>query len=101
MRAKKVYELTKKIPQGRVTSYGEIAEALGGKKYSRAVGRILNKNFSPEVPCHRVVRADGKVGGFNKGKEKKIKMLKKEGLEFKEDKIVSLEKVLFRFQQNF
>jgi methylated-DNA-[protein]-cysteine S-methyltransferase len=97
--AKKVYFLTKKIPKGRVTIYGEIARVLGSKKkYSRAVGRILNKNMNPEVPCHRVVYSNGNVGGFRGGVKKKIEILKGERIKInKEGKILNFQEVLFRF----
>ena len=93
-----IYALAKKIPRGKVTTYGELARLLGGRKYSRKVGSILNKNSNPEVPCHRVVYSDGKVGGFRRGQQEKIKILREEGLEIKGEKIVNFEKVLFRFQ---
>ncbi len=93
----KVYELTKKIPEGRVSTYKEIAEKLGVKAY-RAVGNALNKNLhAPIVPCHRVVSSNGGIGGFASGPENKIKMLAKEGVKVKDNKIVEFEKKLFRF----
>ncbi len=74
--SEKCYELLKKVPKGKITTYKEIARALKTKAY-RAVGNAMNKNpYSPKVPCHRVVKSDGKVGGFALGKRKKILMLK-------------------------
>lgn len=97
--ADKVYELTKKIPEGKVTTYKEIANALGTKAY-QAVGSALNKNpFAPVVPCHRVVNDSGKIGGFASGINNKIKILAKEGIEVKDNKIVGFEEKLFRFKQ--
>ncbi|RLG10170.1 cysteine methyltransferase [Candidatus Pacearchaeota archaeon] len=96
---KKVYMLTKKIPRGKVTTYGEIAKVLGGIKYSRAVGKILNKNFDRHVPCHRVVCFNGKVGGFRKGIQRKIKILKKEGIKIRNGKVLNFDKVLFKFSK--
>ena len=76
----KVYELCSKVPKGKVTTYKAISEAMGTKAY-RAVGRALNKNpYAPKVPCHRVVKSNGKVGGFAYGIVKKMDMLKKEGV---------------------
>lgn len=76
---KKVLELTKKIPKGKVATYGLLAKRLGDVYLSRAVGNVLNKNpFPIIVPCHRVVRSDGFVGGFAKGTEAKVKLLKEE-----------------------
>ncbi len=51
----------------------------GNPKASRAVGNILNKNYDKTIPCHRVIRSDGKTGGYNRGSKNKIKILKKEG----------------------
>lgn len=97
MNFEKVYSLTKKIPKGKVTTYGELAKkAFGNKKYSRVVGWILNKNSNPEVPCYRVVYSDGKIGGYRKGIKKKIETLKKEGLKIKSGKIINFEKALFK-----
>ena len=89
-----VYKLTGKIPKGKVSTYKIIAEKLGTKAY-RAVGNTLNKNRNKEVPCHRVIKMDGSVGGFAKGTKTKIKMLKKEGVEIKNNKIEK--KFIFSF----
>ena len=75
---KQVYEAVKKIPKGKTKTYKEIAQAAGKPKAWRAVGNILNKNFNPKIPCHRVIRSDGKIGGYNRGVNKKIGLLKKE-----------------------
>lgn len=74
----KVLAVVKKIPKGRVLSYKEVTKLAGKPKAFRAVGNILNKNFDASIPCHRVVRSDGKLGGYNRGIEKKLKLLKKE-----------------------
>lgn len=75
----KVYDVVKKIPKGKVLTYKEVALRAGNSKAFRAVGNILNKNYDPEIPCHRVVRSDGKSGGYNRGEEQKKKILLKEG----------------------
>lgn len=75
----KVYEVVSKIPKGEVLTYKQVAKKAGNRKASRAVGSILHKNFNPNIPCHRVIRSDGKLGGYNKGDKNKIKILKKEG----------------------
>lgn len=94
---KKVYETVKKIPAGRVSTYSAVAHALNSRAY-RAVGTAMNKNpFAPVVPCHRIVKADGTVGGFATGTEKKTEMLRKEGIEIRNGKIVDFDKVLFGF----
>lgn len=98
MFADRVYETLREVPKGRVTTYKEIARALKTGAY-RAVGTALKNNpFAPEVPCHRVVKSDGSIGGFMgklKGEniEKKIKMLKEEGIEFVGNRVVNFEKV--------
>ena len=76
---KKVYEIVKKIPRGEVLTYKQVAVKLGNAKLARAVGNALNKNRDPKVPCHRVIRSDGKIGGYRKGTNKKALLLKKEG----------------------
>jgi methylated-DNA-[protein]-cysteine S-methyltransferase len=77
----KVWALTARVPKGRVTTYGELARALGTRAY-RAVGNAMNKNpYAPGVPCHRVVGSDGSLTGFAAGLEKKRKMLIEEGVE--------------------
>ncbi len=76
---KKIFDIVKKIPEGTVLTYKQVAEMAGRPKAFRAVGNALNKNHNPEIPCHRVIRSDGKTGGYNRGSEEKIKILKKEG----------------------
>ena len=98
----KVWKLMERIPQGRVTTYGLIAKKLNTRAY-RAVGNACRKNpYAPRVPCHRVVRSDGTVGGFGgktSGKtiEEKIRMLRREGVEIRDGRIVDFKQVLFRF----
>ncbi len=83
-----VYALSKQIPKGKVTTYKALAEAAGNPKAARAVGRILNKNKNLIIiPCHRVIRSDRSVGGYAAGIEKKIKLLRKEGVEIKNEKV--------------
>lgn len=124
---KKVYQLVKKVPKGKVTTYKQIAQALHCRAY-QAVGQALRKNpyaftlhrtlavnqacarswcsgagpYAPLVPCHRVVKSNGSIGGFagkTSGKEikRKIRMLKKEGIEFKNNKIRNFNKILFQY----
>ncbi len=75
----KVREVVRKIPSGRVLTYKEVAKKAGNEKAVRAVGNILSKNFDPDIPCHRVIRSDGGMGGYNRGVQNKVKILKKEG----------------------
>lgn len=75
----KVYNIVKKIPKGKVLTYKEVAEKIGNPKSYRAVGNALSKNQDKSIPCHRVIRSDGKIGGYNKGALQKKKLLKEEG----------------------
>lgn len=77
---KKVYDAVKLIPKGQVRTYKEIADMTGSSFAFRAVGSALNKNMDPSVPCHRVIRSDGKVGGFRDGSDVKLRLLQKEGV---------------------
>ncbi len=95
---KQAYKTSKGIPRGKVSTYLEIAKAIGRPKSARAVGNALNKNpFSSQVPCHRVVKSNGRVGGFASGVRKKIKMLEKEGIRIENGKVVNFKKVLHKF----
>ncbi len=74
-----VYKIVANIPKGEVLTYKQVAEKAGNFRACRAVGNILNKNYDSNIPCHRVVRSDGKIGGYNRGRNKKIEILKREG----------------------
>lgn len=77
----RVFQIVKKIPPERVLTYKDVAKLAGKPRAWRAVGNILNKNpYLKRIPCHRVIRSDGKVGGYKKGIKKKIALLKKEGI---------------------
>ena len=75
----KVYEIVAKIPYGKTLTYKEVAIRAGRPLACRAVGNILNKNYNPKIPCHRVIRSDGKIGDYNRGMKMKRELLKKEG----------------------
>ena len=93
----KVWQLCSKVPKGKVTTYKQIAAAMNTKAY-RAVGNALNKNpNSPVVPCHRVVGSNGDLVGFANGLAMKARMLRKEGIKVKSNKIVDFDKVLHMF----
>ena len=93
----KVWALLKSIPRGKVASYKEIAKALNTKAY-RAVGNACGRNpYAPIVPCHRVVNSSGSLGGFSGDINHKIKLLEKEGVNVKNNRIVDFDKILFRF----
>ncbi|RMF30365.1 MAG: MGMT family protein [Candidatus Nitrosothermus koennekii] len=90
-----VYELLKRIPEGRITTYKALAMALGKPKASRVIGNILKNNPNPViVPCHRVVRSDGKIGGYAYGKNVKKILLEIEGININNDTIVSFDKIV-------
>ncbi len=74
-----VYAVVKKIPRGEVMTYKEVAKKAGRPLAFRAVGNILNKNIERVVPCHRVIRSDGKIGGYNGLQGQKRMLLVKEG----------------------
>ncbi|MBI5794485.1 MGMT family protein [Candidatus Uhrbacteria bacterium] len=78
--AKAVYDVIRKIPKGETRTYEQVAQAAGRPRAYRAVGNILNKNFDPAIPCHRVIRSDGKTGGYNRGTNTKQKRLCEEGV---------------------
>jgi methylated-DNA-[protein]-cysteine S-methyltransferase len=98
----RVWKLMEEIPRGKVTTYGQIARKLNTKAY-RAVGNACRKNpYAPRVPCHRVVRSDGTIGGFGgktsgKSVEDKAQLLRGENVEVRNGRVVDFEKVLFRF----
>ena len=76
----KVYSVVSKIPKGKVLTYKEVAKRAGSANAFRAVGTILSKNFNSKIPCHRVIRSNGKIGNYNRGGLKaKLRILKKEG----------------------
>lgn len=62
-----VLAIVKQIPAGKTITYGQVAAMAGRPGAARAVGMIMSQNMNPEVPCHRVIRADGKLGGYNRG----------------------------------
>ena len=76
-----VYKLLIRIPNGKVTTYGDTAKQLGNKKLARSVGKILHNNPNPIiVPCHKVVLSNGKIGGYAYGLKRKKNLLRKEGI---------------------
>ncbi|HVV39207.1 MAG TPA: MGMT family protein [Candidatus Paceibacterota bacterium] len=77
---KRVLAVVAKIPKGQVMTYAVVAKKAGNAKASRAVGFYMSQNFDKNIPCHRVIRSDGKIGNYNRGGEKaKRALLKKEG----------------------
>jgi len=74
----KVFVVVQKIPRGKTLTYKEVARRAGNPKAARAVGAILKTNFDPRIPCHRVIRSNGSIGGYNRGVDKKKKLLNEE-----------------------
>lgn len=84
----KVLNLIKKIPKGKLITYGQVAKKL--RSSPRAIGRALATNPFPEkIPCFRVVMSNGKIGGYKLGAKRKAKLLKREGFSVKKGKIFS------------
>lgn len=84
----KVCSVVKGIPRGEVISYRKAASLSGHPRSWRAVGNVLNMSFNfGSIPCHRVIKSDGSVGGYKNGTKKKIALLKKEGIIIKNGKI--------------
>lgn len=77
----RVRKVVQQIPKGTTMSYGEVAKTAGSPRAARAVGVVMKNNYDPQIPCHRVIRADGKLGKYNRGGlEKKRKLLQQEGV---------------------
>ena len=78
----KVRSIVRKIPKGKVMSYQSVARKAGSPGAARAVGNIMKLNFDKDIPCHRVIRSDGKVGDYNRGGSRaKLALLRKEGVQ--------------------
>ena len=91
------YEALKKVPKGKVITYAGLARMIGRPKAHRAVGSLMNKNpYAPQVPCHRVVKSNGDLGGFATDIEVKIKRLQEEGVMVSDNKIVDFRSTLFK-----
>ncbi|MEK0346489.1 MAG: MGMT family protein [Nitrosopumilus sp.] len=94
----KIYKKLLEVPKGQITTYGELAKAVGLKNGQRTVGKIMNKNPYPViVPCHRVVMSTGKIGGYAYGEQIKINLLNDEGIQIKNGKITDLKNRIYRF----
>ena len=91
------YEALKEVPKGKVITYAGLARMIGRPKAHRAVGSAMNKNpYAPQVPCHRVVKSNGDLGGFATDIEVKIKRLQEEGVMVSDNKIVDFRSTLFK-----
>ena len=96
--SERVYAELLKVPEGMVTTYGELARAVGLKNGQRAIGRMMKMNpYPPIIPCHRVVKSDGKIGGYLYGQDVKENMLKKEGVPVQNGKVAEFDSRLYKF----
>lgn len=94
------YKKLLEVKSGELTTYKELGNAIGTTAY-RAVGTAMAKNpHAPKVPCHRVIRSDGEIGEYALGKQKKIALLRKEGIEIKGDRIINLSRYLKTFSDS-
>jgi len=90
------YNLVRQIPDGKISTYGAVAKALGDIRASRAVGRMMNQNpDADDMPCFKIVYSDGRLGGFGLGIDDKIRRLKQDDVSVKNGRIVDFEDVLF------
>lgn len=93
----RVLRLVSMVPRGKVMTYKELAREAGRPRAYRAVANALAKNPHPvQIPCHRVVRSDGGIGGYRLGAKRKAELLASEGVEIEDQKIL-LSKYGFRF----
>jgi len=97
------YNLVRQIPDGKVSTYGAVAKALGDVRASRAVGRMMNQNpDADDMPCFKIVYSDGKLGGFGLGIDDKIRRLRQDNISVKNGCIVNFKDVLFdEFKTDF
>ena len=94
----KCYRILSTVPRGRVTTYREIGRALGTKAY-RAVGNAMGRNpYAPRVPCHRVVKVNGDIGGFMHGPKRKAELLRREGVAVAQGRVIDFKKHLYQFR---
>jgi len=94
----KLQKLLIQIPKGKVVTYKGLAHAMGTRGY-RFVGQLLHKNPRPnKYPCYKIVKSDGSLGGYAKGADEKIRRLKRDGVEVKNNKIVDFKNVLYKFR---
>jgi O-6-methylguanine DNA methyltransferase len=75
----RVLEIVKNIPKGKTLSYKDVAKMAGSINAYRRVGSIMKENYDDLVPCHRVIKSDGTVGEYNRGRKLKYRKLKEEG----------------------
>jgi methylated-DNA-[protein]-cysteine S-methyltransferase len=96
--SKYVLSIVEMIPRGKISTYADIARIVGKPKAYRAVANAIGKNPQLiKIPCHRVIRSNGEVGGYAQGTKKKIELLRKEGIKVVKGRVVGLAEKLYRF----
>jgi len=96
----RVLALLHRVPKGRVTTYKALARAIGNENLARVIGRILSQNKEVDkYPCYKVVRSDGRIGGYSLGVREKIRRLKREGIGVKNNRIIDFERMVFEFDE--
>ena len=94
---KKIYRKLLQVPSGKITTYKELARSVGLQNGQRVIGQIMKKNpFPVIIPCHRVVKSNGEIGGYAYGISIKKNMLVKEGISISNNKIKNFKKTIFR-----
>lgn len=85
----RVLSVVRNIPKGSVLTYGEVAKRAGSPGAARGVGSVMKSNHDRSVPCHRVIRSDGRLGEYNRGRERKAERLTREGVKVLANRIAS------------
>jgi methylated-DNA-[protein]-cysteine S-methyltransferase len=98
--ATRVLATVRRIPVGRVATYGDVAAAAGRPRAARAVGNIMRECRRPDVPCHRVIAAGGRLGGYGGSEALKRSLLIAEGIEVSGARIRALERVRWKAPQS-
>ena len=95
---KKIYKKLLTVPHGKITTYNELSKSIGLENGQRLVGQIMKKNpFPVIIPCHRVIKSNGDIGGYLFGTDIKKNMLRKEGICIIKNKIDNFKDVFFTF----
>ena len=93
----RIYKKLLQVPYGKITTYGELSRSVGLKNGQRVVGQIMKKNpFPVIIPCHRVVKSNGDIGGYAFGINVKKTMLSKEGIRINKDRIENFKNIYFK-----
>jgi O-6-methylguanine DNA methyltransferase len=98
--ALRVLAAVRRIPVGRVATYGDVAAAAGRPRAARAVGNIMRECRRPDVPCHRVIAAGGRLGGYGGSEALKRSLLIAEGIEVSGARVRALEQVRWKAPQS-